>query len=302
MKWTKKYVAPAALTSALLLAAMPATAQNKPVQITDARGAKIELAQPPQRIVSLLPSLTESVCALGACNRLVGVDRYSNWPAHVKTVPVVGGGLDPNIESIVALKPDVVLVSVASRAVGRMEALGLKVVALEPRTYAESHIVLQKIGGLLNIAPEQGAEKVWSQIEADVKRAADSVPAELRGKRVYYEASRGPYAAGVNSFMGETLTRLHMSNIIDARLGPFPRINPELVVRADPDILMAGERSWKTAVPEYPGWAQMRAVKNGAICRFAPEQSDVLVRPGPRIGEAAQIIASCLQKLSAVAR
>ena len=302
MKWIAKYVAPATLCSALVLAAMPANAQNKSVQITDARGIKVELAQPPQRIVSLLPSLTESVCALGACNRLVGVDRYSNWPAHVKTVHVVGGGLDPNIESIVALKPDVVLASVASRAVGRMEALGLKVVALEPRTYAESHTVLQKIGGMLAIAPEQGAEKVWAQIEADVKRAADSVPAELRGKRVYYEASRGPYAAGVNSFMGETLTRLHMNNIIEAKLGPFPRINPELVVRADPDILMAGERSWKTAVPEYPGWAQMRAVKNGAICRFAPEQSDVLIRPGPRIGEAAQIIASCLQKLPAVVR
>ena len=271
------------------------------VSVTDSRGVKVELAQPPQRIVSLLPSLTESVCVLGACNRLVGVDRYSNWPAHVKTVPVVGGGLDPNIESIVALKPDVVLASVASRAVGRMEALGLKVVALEPRTYAESHTVLQKIGGMLAIAPEQGAEKIWSQIEADVQRAADSVPAALRGKRVYYEASRGPYAAGVTSFMGETLTRLHMQNIIDAKLGPFPRINPELVVRADPDILMAGERSWKTPVPEYPGWAQMRAVKNAAICRFAPEQSDVLIRPGPRIGEAAQIIANCLQKLPAAA-
>lgn len=289
-----------ALVGAVILVGGWAQAAGS-VSVTDARGVKVELAQPPQRIVSLLPSLTESVCVLGACNRLVGVDRYSNWPAHVKTVPVVGGGLDPNIESIVALKPDVVLVSVASRAVGRMEALGLKVVALEPRTYAESHTVLQKIGGLLAIAPEQGAEKIWSQIEADVQRAADSVPATLRGKRVYYEASRGPYAAGVNSFMGETLTRLHMQNIIDAKLGPFPRINPELVVRADPDILMAGERSWKTAVPEYPGWAQMRAVKNGAICRFAPEQSDVLVRPGPRIGEAAQIIANCLQKLPAAA-
>jgi iron complex transport system substrate-binding protein len=70
------------------------------VQITDARGAQVQLAKPPQRIVSLLPSLTESLCALGGCERLVGVDRYSNWPAHVKTVPVVGGGLDPNIEAL----------------------------------------------------------------------------------------------------------------------------------------------------------------------------------------------------------
>jgi hypothetical protein len=60
----------------------------------------VQLAKPPQRIVSLLPSLTESLCALGGCERLVGVDRYSNWPAHVKTLPVVGGGLDPNIEAL----------------------------------------------------------------------------------------------------------------------------------------------------------------------------------------------------------
>jgi iron complex transport system substrate-binding protein len=122
------------------------------VQITDA-WRQVQLAKPPQRIVSLLPSLTESLCALGGCERLVGVDRYSNWPAHVKTLPVVGGGLDPNIESIVALKPDLVLVSMASRAIARMEALGLKVVALEPRTHEEARTVMQKLGQLLALPP-----------------------------------------------------------------------------------------------------------------------------------------------------
>lgn len=297
MRATVKQFAAAALLVCGLAGALSVAAQS--VQITDARGAQVQLAKPPQRIVSLLPSLTESLCALGGCERLVGVDRYSNWPAHVKTVPVVGGGLDPNIEAIVALKPDLVLVSMASRAIARMEALGLKVVALEPRTHEEAHTVMQKIGQLLALSPTQGADRVWAGIEADLNKAAASVPEAMRGQRVYFEASRGPYAAGEKSFIGQTLTRLHLRNVVDARQGPFPRLNPEYVVKLDPDILMAGERAWKTGVPEYPGWAQMRAVKQGAICAFTPEESDILVRPGPRMAEGAQIIAQCLQRLAA---
>lgn len=297
MRATVKHFAAAALLVCGLAGALSVAAQS--VQITDARGAQVQLATPPQRIVSLLPSLTESLCALGGCERLVGVDRYSNWPAHVKTLPVVGGGLDPNIESIVALKPDLVLVSMASRAIARMEALGLKVVALEPRTHEEARTVLQKLGVLLALPPVQGADRVWAGIEADLNKAAASVPEAMRGQRVYFEASRGPYAAGERSFIGQTLTRLHLRNVIDARQGPFPRLNPEYVVKLDPDILMAGERAWKTGVPEYPGWAQMRAVKQGAICAFTPEQSDILVRPGPRMAEGAQIIVQCLQRLAA---
>ena len=297
MRATVKHFAAAALLVCGLAGAWSVAAQS--VQITDARGAQVQLAKPPQRIVSLLPSLTESLCALGGCERLVGVDRYSNWPAHVKTLPVVGGGLDPNIESIVALKPDLVLVSMASRAIARMEALGLKVVALEPRTHEEARTVLQKLGVLLALPPAQGADRVWAGIEADLNKAAASVPEVMRGQRVYFEASRGPYAAGERSFIGQTLTRLHLRNVVDAGQGPFPRLNPEYVVRLDPDILMAGERAWKTGVPEYPGWAQMRAVKQGAICAFTPEQSDILVRPGPRMAEGAQIIVQCLQRLAA---
>jgi len=78
-------------------------------QVVDDRGVTVRFEQAPQRIVSLLPSLTETVCALGACARLVGVDRNSDYPAQVRQLAPVGGGLDPNIEAIVALKPDLVL-------------------------------------------------------------------------------------------------------------------------------------------------------------------------------------------------
>ena len=81
------------------------------VVLRDDRQVDVTIHQPPQRIVSLLPSLTETVCALGQCQKLVGVDRYSNWPDRIAHLPRMGGGLDPNIESVVAAKPDLVLMA-----------------------------------------------------------------------------------------------------------------------------------------------------------------------------------------------
>ena len=95
------------------------------IAIQDDRGQLVKLGRPPQRVVSLLPSLTETTCAIGACARLIGVDRYSNFPPQVQKLPQVGGGLDPNIEAIVALKPDVVLMATSSRAADRLRALGV---------------------------------------------------------------------------------------------------------------------------------------------------------------------------------
>jgi len=114
---------------ALCLPLWAAASIAQPIDLVDDRGVTVKFQQPPQRIVSLLPSLTETVCELGKCDRLVGVDRYSNYPASVRSLPQVGGGIDPIIEAVVALKPDVVLMATSSRGVQRLEALGLKVVA-----------------------------------------------------------------------------------------------------------------------------------------------------------------------------
>ena len=260
------------------------------VDVVDDRGVTVSLPQPPQRIVSLLPSITETVCALGGCNRLVGVDRYSNWPASVRALPQLGGGIDPNVEAVVAQKPDVVLLAKSSRVVERLETLGLKVVVLEPKNHADMRRVLDKIGQVLGTGD---AQRVWREIDASVSAAAQSLPASVKNTRVYYEVNNGPFAAGESSFMGETLTRLGAKNIIPAALGPFPKINPEFVVRANPDVIMVGERS-APGMEQRPGWSGIRAVREGRICRFKADDSDVLVRPGPRMGEAARLMANCL--------
>ncbi len=261
-------------------------------QIIDERGVQVTLAAPPQRIVSLLPSLTETVCALGACQRLVGVDRYSNFPAAVRALPQVGGGLDPNIEAIVALQPDLVLLSVSSRAAERLEALGLKVAALDTKSHADVRRVLGQVDTLLGT---HAAPRVWQAIEAGIAEAARSLPPAARGLRVYFEVSRGPYAAGEASFIGETLARLGARNVVPASLGPFPKLNPEYVVRADPDVIMIGNRSMQAMAP-YPGWQRIKAVREQRICVFPNEEAETIVRPGPRMAEAAWLMARCLRE------
>ncbi|WP_309683899.1 helical backbone metal receptor [Polaromonas sp.] len=279
----KRFVAVLVL---LLVVLAPAQA----LQITDDRGITVTLPQTPRRIVSLLPSLTETVCELGECKRLVGVDRYSNYPAFVRSLPQAGGGIDPNIEAVVALRPDLVLMATSSRGVQRLEALGLKVVALEPKSSADVQRVMGKIGQLLEVAD---AQRVWRVIDAGVSAAAQSLPPAAKNTRVYFEVSRGPYAAGTTSFIGETMLRLGVKNIMTPELGPFPKINPEYVVRANPDLIMVGARNAQ-GLEQRPGWAGIRALREGRLCVFTAEESDVLVRPGPRMAEAARIMARCI--------
>ena len=270
---------------ALMLLAQAAHAY----EVKDDAGVTTRFDAPPARIVSVLPSLTETACALKACGRLVAVDRYSNWPAEVAKLPQVGGGLDPQIEAIVALKPDLVLISVSSRAADRLRGLGLRVLQMEPRTSAQVRQVTTRLATALQL---NTAERVLRNLDAGVEAAAQSVPPSLRGQRVYFEAAGGPHAAGPQSFIGEMLARLGLANIIGPELGPFPRINPELVVRADPDLIMVGARSVRELVAR-PGWNQLRALREQRMCVFSPDEVDVLVRPGPRMAEAARLMARC---------
>ncbi len=279
----------------LWLALASATAQASEIRLTDDRGVAVVLPRSPQRIVSLLPSLTETVCELGQCHRLVGADRYSNYPASVRALPQVGGGIDPNIEAIVALKPDLVLAATSSRGVPRLESFGIKVLALEPRTVAGAQRVMGLLGQVLEV-PD--ADRIWRAIEAGVSAAAQSLPPAARGQRVYYEVSTGGYAAGPGSFIGELMDRLGVRNIVGPDLGPFPRINPEYVVRANPDLILIGQRN-VAGLSQRPGWRGLRALREDRVCIFSTEESDVLVRPGPRMAEAARIMARCLAEKGA---
>ncbi len=280
------------MTLAMVAFALPGAHGDDTLR--DDRGAPVSRLGPPQRIVSLLPSLTESVCALGACARLVGTDRFSNSPASVRALPKLGGLDDAQIERIVALRPDVVLVSTSARIIDRLEALGLNVLALESRDHADVKRTLELLARLLDTPA--AADRVWAGIESQTRAAARRVPQALRGKRVYFEVDTTPYAAGPTSFVGETLALLGLANAVPAELGAFPKLNPEFVVRLQPDIVMAAAPAL-AEISARPGWASLRALSDRHSCGFPVERYELLVRPGPRLGEAAALLADCLESM-----
>jgi iron complex transport system substrate-binding protein len=273
----------------LLLALACELAFGAPVTVRDDRGVDVTLRQAPRRIVTLLPSLTETVCELSACDRLVGIDDFSNWPARVTKLPRLGGVADASTERIVALQPDLVLLSSTSRVLPRLEALGIPVLGLDMKTLADVRRVALVVGTALQLP---GAPALWQRIEAGIEAAARSVPASARGTTVYFEVSDG-YAASPSSHIGELLARLGASNIVPGGLGSVPKLNPEFVVRADPQLIMASGHDL-SSLSTRPGWSRLHALRQGRVCAFTPAQDDVVVRPGPRVDEGAQVLADCL--------
>lgn len=269
-------------------------ASAQPISVRDGRGTVLSLPAPPARIVSMLPSLTETVCALGACARLVGVDRFSNWPAEVSKLPQLGGLDDAQVERLVSLKPDVVLLPKSSRIIDRLEALGQRVLVFESQSHADVQRSLAAVAVLLG-EPARGPA-AWARVDAQIAAAAARVPAALRGRKVYFEVASAPYAAGEASFIGETLRLMGLGNAVPASLGPFPKLNPEYVVRVQPDLVLASQRELAT-MGQRPGWSGLHALQGGQACGFDSVRYEILVRPGPRIGEAAGYIADCLASL-----
>jgi iron complex transport system substrate-binding protein len=239
----------------------------------------------------MLPSLTETVCVLGHCDQLVAIDDFSDWPEQVQRLPRVGGLEDAHVEKIVSLRPDVVLLAGSTRATGRLQSLGVNVVTFEPKTIADVHTTLQKIGALLG--ERDAAERVWKELNDGIDAAARSVPASRKGVRVYLEVDSGLYGASEISHMGELLARLGAANVVPGRLGSVPRLNPEFIVRADPQVIIISARD-APAMRQRPGWSAIRAVREAHVCTLDNRDGPIVMRPGPRLAEAARILARCL--------
>ncbi len=258
-----------------------------------------DAARLPQRIVTMSPSLTDAVCALGHCEQLVGTDRYSNGPGAVAALPKVGGLADVQIERIVTLRPDMVLLGPLNRAAERLTALGVPVQVFDSRTHADLKRMLLALG--VSLGEEARAADLVQRIDAEIDAAARRMSATLRGRSVFIEVASGPYAASDKSFIGETVARLGLANIISGELGLFPKINPELVVRRAPDLII-GPRASLANLADRPGWAGLPALRRQQVCMFDAEQWELIASPGPRLGEASQLLADCLLALPTAAR
>ncbi len=288
----------AAHAASTVPAAPVAASPTAGVMLRDDLKREVAIAHAPQRLISLMPSLTETVCALGACDRLIATDRFSDWPPQVRGLPKAGGLDDPEIELIVSMKPDLVLISSSQRITNRLHELGIATFALNTESYTDIDRDVSVIGEILGLSAR--ATSLTHAIESAVHEVSEQAVARHRGAEpsVYYEVDRTPIAAGAASFIGELLTRLGTRNIVTADLGPFPALNPEYVVRGNPDVIFVSRSAEAVHLAERPGWNQIRAVRERRLCYFAPTVRDTIERAGPRVAEGMRAMAECLARVA----
>lgn len=278
----------------LVVLAMFATAlaTQYPLTITDALGRSVTLDARPLRIVSMIPSHTETVCAIGACDRLVGVDEHSDWPAQVLDLPHLGNAYSPNLEAIVALAPDLVLTDASTDLAATLERLGIPSYAAMAKGYDDVFDEFAAIGRLLD--EETAATALIGRVRDAVDRVATAT-AGFDRPRVFVELDATPYAAGPESYIGVLVSKAGGDNLLDASMGQYPLVDPEAIVAGDPQVIVLldapfGESA--SSVAERPGWGALSAVEHGRVIAPTQVQVDMLSRPGPRLADAVALLAS----------
>jgi len=256
-----------------------------PVQVRDDLGRSVVVPTSPQRILSLLPSFTETLFALGVGDRVVGVDDFSDYPGAAKQLPRLGGLYDTQVERALSLKPDLILVSEGSRVVSSLAHSGAAVWAGGARKFDDVYRVIELTGKLIG-RPREAALLV-TQMQDQIA----TVEASVRGKpavSVYYELDPSPYTVGPSSFIGVMIAKAGGVNIVPATLGDFPKINPELVVSSNPSVIIGASLE---EVEHRPGWSGIAAVKNRRVFQWSTEEAHLLSRPGPRLPEGLRALA-----------
>jgi iron complex transport system substrate-binding protein len=271
------------------------SAAGFPVPLTDDAGATVTIASEPRRIVSLAPSNTEIVCALDACDRLVGVTDFDDYPPEVADVPDVVVGAQVDVEAVVAADPDLVLAAgnelTPSSVIGQLGDLGLTVVTLYPETLDEVYADIELVGAALG-ANEVAAE-VTTELEARAAAVVESVGGAER-PRTFYEVGvfeNTIYTAGDGSFLA-SLIDLAGGEPITGDAGGA--IALEDLVAADPELIVLGDASYdQTITPESvaarPGWGELTAVRDGRVVVFGEDL--VVTRPGPRVVDGLEALA-----------
>lgn len=263
-----------------------ATAHAQPVQATDDSGHRISLTQPARRIVSLSPNLTELVFAAGGGAQLVGVGRYSNYPADAQKLPQVGDAFAINIEAIAALKPDLILVwrsGTAPRQRERLQVLKVPVFESEIGQINGIADTMLRLGTLMGTAPQAQAaaaaqQQRWQQLSARYKGKA--------AVRVFYEMWHQPLM---------TLNRDHLINAALSQCGginPFadlpaltPTISLEAAIKADPQLIVTSDGGLKDVLAQWDPFKQVEAVRRQHIIGM---NADLLTRMGPRFVDGAE--------------
>lgn len=263
-----------------------------PISVVDDGGREVRLAKPATRVVSLLPHATDLIVALGAGGQLVGRTRYDT-AAAIGHLPSVGGGLDPSIESIVALRPDLVLAwpdGGSQNLAARLGELGIPVYGGRTDRMADVRTTLEHLGSLL------GRQAAADSLAGTIEREVEAVRASVAGRPapgVLFVISWDPLmAAGGTTFIHDMLAAAGGRNLFGDVPAPAPMLSLEEVVRRQPDAIVfsrgdGAPRDLRT----LPGWRDLRAVREGRVLEV---DAALVSRAGPRMGTAARTLADWL--------
>jgi len=299
---TPTFVPPTATPTPVPLTATPTPAPPTPtptpapfpMTITDMAGREVTIEAEPQAIVSLAPSNTEILYALGLGDKIVGVTEFCNYPPEVAEKPKVGGFRDVNTEKVVEQEPDLILAANIHTAevVPALEKLGMTVVVIDP---PDIPAVLE---GIKLVGKITGQEKEAETLTAEMGERIDAVAKAVEGRekpRVFWELSSDLWTAGPGSFINDLIVRAGGENIAAEADSPWAQLSNEAVIEADPEVIFLADHPYgETAesVAARPGWDEISAVVNDRIIEV--EDTDIFSRPGPRVVDALEMAAKAL--------
>jgi iron complex transport system substrate-binding protein len=286
----------------LLLSAQVLFANTNPfpLTITDSRGVAITVEAPPNRVVSLSPSLTEILFAVDAGKAVNGVTTYCNYPEEALGIDQIGGfsAKTISIEKIVSLEPDLVFAdnSRHGSVIESLENYGIAVISTNATSIEDCYHIIEMVG-----AATGNRDSALSLISdmmtriAKVTEITNKIPREKR-PRVFWEVFDEPLmTAGPSTFIGQLIDLAGGSNIFSDVAESWPQISHEVLLARDPEVLMSsdshGDKFTADQIETRTGWQSLSAVRNGMIYLF---DGDMVSRPGPRMVDSLEAIAAAL--------
>lgn len=274
-----------------------------PVSIPQPGGAPVIITRQPHRIVSLSPTATEMLFAIGAGKQVIAVDDQSNYPASAPMTKL--SGFQPNIEAIAGYTPDLVVAAEDTGGlVHGVQALTVPIL-IEPaaKTLDDSYTQINQLGAATGHAGE--AASLVAHMRSQVGAFVASVAKPSRQLRVYHELDNTYYSVTSATFIGQVYKVLGLTNIADAATGAapdYPQLSAEYIVSANPDLIVLADTKCcaqsLTSVASRPGWGVIAAVKSGQVVGV---DDDVASRWGPRVIDFMQAVAPHVQQLEKAA-
>jgi len=290
------------VASVLLAGCMASTPPPQPtatptphvLTLTDSRGQEVRIPEEVNRIVSLAPSNTEILFALGLGDKVVGVTRFCDYPEEAKAVEKVGDLMNVNVEKIISLSPDLVLsITGMSEVVAKLEEVGIAVLVLQPTDLESIYHTIELVG------QAAGAEEAARELVHSMRAQVEAVTAKIEGveerPKVFYELDATdpakPYTAGSDTWHDQFIRLVGGINIAAEADMQWVQLSAEEIIAKDPDIIVLGNANFGVTaeqVAQRPGWEVITAVRNGAIY---PIDDNLISRPGPRVVQGIEALA-----------